>query len=832
MWLTGWMGLVLLGMIAALVDRRVSVSETYQAWLTFDVIMWGSVLVASAQIALLTLVRGPEVAALEGSEHRSPILRSLASRQWTAWMVPPAGGAKWSLRDDQVLPLLITSAVAFAFAVRGMLLNPVEIWIYLGAIGCLVALLTFGGFFRASGLAGFVAAGYATTATLFLVDVDPNGWFTGRQPYHANVLAVVLVMLAMVWVLGFVFGTVATGREERSRVMWMPNLVTLLASAWLVIAALAQWIMETAAPSDVSSLKNAWGSVLIVLTFALGCLHLWNSARKGLVISGCLWLLAVLIFGAAISVADEGLRQVTVALAVGCGVGLLGVIWNRRGLWMPLLERMKAPNLEKLERSMFVQFPVFSVAVGLVILCATFVACLELEVRLERYVIAASSFGLALGFGCFSDVKRRRWVQQLSLSLLTAACVFVAWADLSPAEIKSDPTRLFMRALLVLAGAMFIYGGIVSRWVREGDRWLKSLREMSIANCGMALVCLGLVVGFEYERFVPDVGCGTPLSDAIAVTFVVLGMIVGLVVIAVRPENDPFALSLEGRKGYVYTAQLVTAMLFLHMFFSMPFLFRIGTKDYWPYIAMVACFGGVALAQFLQQRNLQVLGEPIFNLAVILPLAVAVCIWGVSNKADAALVMLMIGMAYLTVSYLYSSILSGAAGIVFGNLALWLFYGKLDGFDFLDHPQLWLIPPALSTLVAAQISRSAFSAGQLALVRYVCVTVIYLSSTSEIFINGLGAKLWPPMVLALLSVGGILAGMMLQVRAFLYLGSVFLLMAMVSMVSHAHQRLEHVWPWWAFGIGMGVAILVMFGLFEKRKNDLKHVVGALKQWEL
>jgi hypothetical protein len=32
--------------------------------------------------------------------------------------------------------------------------------------------------------------------------------------------------------------------------------------------------------------------------------------------------------------------------------------------------------------------------------------------------------------------------------------------------------------------------------------------------------------------------------------------------------------------------------------------------------------------------------------------------------------------------------------------------------------------------------------------------------------------------------------------------------------------LAHVWPWWAFGIGTGIAILVMFGMIEKRKNDL------------
>jgi len=277
---------------------------------------------------------------------------------------------------------------------------------------------------------------------------------------------------------------------------------------------------------------------------------------------------------------------------------------------------------------------------------------------------------------------------------------------------------------------------------------------------------------------------------------------------------------------------LVAAMLVIHLYLTMPWLFELGIKDYWPYIAMILCFGGVGFARVLENRQLTVLGQPLFNTAAILPVVVAAAIWAIDSKADASLVMLTVGMAYLMISYTHNSILSGAAAILFGNLALWLFYHELDGFAFVEHPQLWLIPPALSALVAAQLSRKSLTQQQLALIRYLCVTVIYLSSTSEIFISGLGQKLWPPIVLAVLAVGGMMAGMMLQVRAYLYLGSVFLLLAMMSMVSHAHQRLDHVWPWWAFGIGMGISILVMFGLFEKRKNDMKEITGRLKEWDL
>ena len=109
---------------------------------------------------------------------------------------------------------------------------------------------------------------------------------------------------------------------------------------------------------------------------------------------------------------------------------------------------------------------------------------------------------------------------------------------------------------------------------------------------------------------------------------------------------------------------------------------------------------------------------------------------------------------------------------------------------------------------------------QLEVIRYVCIAVIYVSSTMEIFIAGIGESLAPPIILAVLSLAGIVVGMVLQTKAFLYFGTIFLFMSMVSMVAHAQQALGHVWPWWAFGIGTGIAILVLFGVIEKHKNEL------------
>jgi hypothetical protein len=88
------------------------------------------------------------------------------------------------------------------------------------------------------------------------------------------------------------------------------------------------------------------------------------------------------------------------------------------------------------------------------------------------------------------------------------------------------------------------------------------------------------------------------------------------------------------------------------------------------------------------------------------------------------------------------------------------------------------------------------------------------------------------MLLMAFSVAGVLTGIGLRVRAFLYLGAGFLTLSLVSMVWHASRALHHVWPWWAFGFSLGVAILVLFALFEKRRDDFLHKIEQLQSWEM
>src|SRR5207237_2805668 len=108
--------------------------------------------------------------------------------------------------------------------------------------------------------------------------------------------------------------------------------------------------------------------------------------------------------------------------------------------------------------------------------------------------------------------------------------------------------------------------------------------------------------------------------------------------------------------------------------------------------------------------------------------------------------------------------------------------------------------------------------------------LIYLSSTADLFITGLGNSVVLPVVLALLSVGGVLGGILLRVRAFLFLGVSFLFLVVFAQIWHAAVDRAQTWVWWASGIVLGAAILTLFALFEKRRNDVARVLEAIRQW--
>ncbi len=801
--LVGSMGLVLVALLAAVVDQTM-----FAPWLSFKAIAIGAIVVAAIQWSLLKL--SSSIGGTDDSQFVHPL-----SNAW---------------------PATIVFLVGLAFAMRGALLAPESYWLYFALIGVWAVLVMGIGWLHLSARFGFVSAAVAVAATTTLVIRDPQSWFTQSQPYWFNLATIAIGAIGIMWTAFYLFQRKSNRVPIKRSFLSMPNVAMLLGVVWIFVAALAQLPLDAGLLGGrASSLANPLGGLAFATMAIFAIVMAWNDRARFRLICRCLLSMAAMlvVVSGMVSRFESTPEFQFIAVTFGASLVVLtwGAGWFHREKFRLVGRRLGQTRMVAFERSVGRQLPIFSMIAGVLILACALLSIFTTEVRVLRYLSAAVPFALALSFAFQSNPNSRRWLQVFAFALATVGFLFLGWADLTPKEMSDPPVvQLLVRTLIVLAGLMFVYGGLVSRWVVSGDTWLKSLREMSVATCALAIVCFALVLVNEVIAFDPVGGCGLSVAESIAVAVLVGGMIVGLITIAIRPENDPFALSLRGRMGYVYAGEVVAAALAAHVYLSMPWLFKFGILEYWPYIMMAICFVGVGVAQILEKRNLTVLGEPLFQTAAIIPMVVAGAIFAIHSQADAAMVMLTVGMAYLMIGYVRQSMLSGAGAIVFGTLALWIFLESR--LSFFENPQLWLIPPAVSVLIAGQLFRKSLNAQQLAALRYTCVMVIYVSSTSEIFISGIGEKLWPPIVLAVLAVLGIMSGIMFQVKSYLYFGSLFLLIAMITMVAHAHQRLDHVWPWWAFGIGLGIAILVMFGLFEKRKNEMNVIARRLKKWEV
>ncbi len=218
--------------------------------------------------------------------------------------------------------------------------------------------------------------------------------------------------------------------------------------------------------------------------------------------------------------------------------------------------------------------------------------------------------------------------------------------------------------------------------------------------------------------------------------------------------------------------------------------------------------------------------------ALLAPLVPAIGHWlRPALNIDIEMVLFLAAAFYGLQATLKRSLTLSCLAIISGNAALWLLWSRL-GIDFSQHPQLWLIPIALVTLVAEHIHQGRLSSQQAGAVRYIALAVIYVSSTADVFLSHVGRDLSMSLVFVLmgLSIAGVLAGIMLQVRSFLYLGVTFLLVDLSIVVFHAAWDRGHIWVFWLSGIALGAAIIALFAVFEKHRNDLAPALDRFKQW--
>jgi len=440
-------------------------------------------------------------------------------------------------------------------------------------------------------------------------------------------------------------------------------------------------------------------------------------------------------------------------------------------------------------------------------------------------------------------------LRSTAVLLAAAALALTGWAAPDPAEPAVWLKRNGWAFVALVASATACLTAPVAALRRPGA----VLAAASLA--ALAVVLLQQVLAFDPTPTIRRTPLDLPETLAILAAIAAL---VGLALAAaLRPGPDPLGLPERRRTAYVYLAELLLVLFFAHVRLNLPELFVGALVRYWTFVVMLLAFLGVGAAEVAERRRLTVLSGPLWRTGVLLPLVPLLAFWTkppgfVLAFADDAAPGLRPFLGYLEKLPQHFDSYAGLwflGGLLYGLVALqrrsfgWAVLAALaanagvwsllahTGVPATVHPQVWVIPLALIVLVAEHVNRRELKPELATGLRYAGVGLLYVSSAADMFIAGVGESLWLPVVLAVFCVAGILGGILLRVRAFLFLGAGFLLLDVFAMIWHAAVDRAQTWVWYASGIVLGAAILALFAVFEKRKNEVRGVVEELRKWD-
>jgi hypothetical protein len=775
--------------------------------------------------------------------------------QWIAYHALEAGwllvGAAacaavcWREGRSGVFPNHLSAALlgslVTALAVRGNFADPNQPWWSLaGALGgCAIA--------TALGLA-LRSQPYAFASTALAALSFVLLWFAPKSSLWIDVLFGGPYTLAVSFVECLLFVVAAAGgfwlwRENRSQSQrnesfdirpWMPRVHSAVLIGSIPIHSFVRLFLAFAEEGPLT-LGGYYISIILTTVILLGllALSLWDRRAFFATPLAYLWAAGVWCLGVALAgqwLVGNAPRTVALLLAMAGHVTFTGQLWSYGANLAAVGQRLGVSDpVGGLVRT-GKWLPLVNLLLVALIAAGAFVGVLTLGELPLRVAAAWGPAIAAWGVACLAQERRRDALQLAALLVAGFSAVLLAWAQIGPShEPAVWLTRVF-RLLMVLAALTFVYGLALPRFLLTAGSWNAATRKAGYITGSAALVTFAATLALEMSLFEP--GKGAPVADVqvVAIAVVLVGLIAGLISMALLPGRDPLVLSEKGRQGYVYAALATGALLFAHLYVCKPLWFDGFLRPYWPFVVMALAFVGVGGAELFHRFRIKVLAEPLERTGSLLPLLPVLGWWVAGPQVDYSLLLFVVGIMYLGLSYARRSWAAMVAAAVAGNGALWaLLYDT--GYHVAAHPQFWLIPPALSALAAAQINRHRLAPEMLAAVRYGATIVIYLSSTSEMFIRGFGDSLAPPMILLALSVAGFFVGIALRVRAFLFLGMTFTLLALTSMVAHAAQSVNDVWPWWVFGIFLSVAMLVLFGLIEKKREEVTALIARLRKWE-
>jgi hypothetical protein len=700
-----------------------------------------------------------------------------------------------------------------------------------------------------------LALNYAATRVYFWLDPAlPN-----RAHGGLSLNVIVLALPAIVWLaidLKFL------RRDGARRITPFHRVAALISLALLSVTLFFQWMYNAFGPSQ-SFGQDALDWLALASVVALFAACLWDEgyayALCGLHITG---LIAAAMGLLAFNPGHE-VFLVSVVVILSLYMLATSALWRGRKSLALIAARLRMPSRND-DPGLLIGI---NALLGIVAYVITFVIVLNFESLTKRMIAAIASVAIPIATALLANALRNQClitksgdrtarqasdngssldltpitptdpispISPISLINLTIWTSFLTavlwgWAWLSPFGDLSGINRLAV--VMVAAGVILTGYSFISRKLAEENEWRRGVKGRLLIIAAIGITALVAILSVEARNYALFRMAGVSWWVVIAVFAALISLFCACIAFALSPKVDPLNLSERGRMNYVYGAEALTIVTIIHARLTMPWFFGGTFLTWWPLVVMLLAFTGVGLGELFRNRGKLVLAEPLERTGILLPILPVFGFWVVDSQVSYSNLLFLVGLFYGALSVMRRSFKFGILAVFAGNGGLWNLLDGVEGYGFYQHPQLWLIPLSLSVLVAGHINRDRLTKEQMTLLRYSTLMMIYVSSTSDIFINGVSESLWLTIVLTLLSVMGVFMGLMLRIRAFLFLGTAFLLLSLLTIIWTASVNLNWGWLWYVAGIAFGALIVVTFALFERKRREMLEMVERLKQWQ-
>jgi tetratricopeptide (TPR) repeat protein len=346
-------------------------------------------------------------------------------------------------------------------------------------------------------------------------------------------------------------------------------------------------------------------------------------------------------------------------------------------------------------------------------------------------------------------------------------------------------------------------------WVPGLDEsvFLRLARAVEIASFAASLFAAGMVLIAGAQPATLGVW-GTTLG-----VFVLMGAALLQILLVPRWQAEWLV--------YLAQAMMVGSYVQYRLAFPQPITTDAVVLTLLGYLDLVA-------AEVLERLRLARYARPTRYFSLLLPVLPLIQLFWSRGLDDVSLFHLMAAATFYGIAcgQLRWKSLGYAAAVLY-NAALWVLWSRI-GWKLSDHPQYYLVPVGLSTILFAEVNRRELDRPTLNTIRSVGLLIVYVSLAVPLWqFENFGA--W----LALLfgSLAAVFIGIGLRLQVFLWMGLATFVSDVVYQMGHV--SLEYAFAKWAIMLTIGIALVLFVALNEKKRivDTMRLYYGQARLWE-